>query len=140
MDARLAVEQFLGLKAGDAHIIRNAGGIVTEDVLRSFIISHHLLGTQEFMIINHTDCGLLAFKEQEFAAKLEEQTGASPVAPSRFYGFTDLEKNVRQQIQRVKFHPWIPKRIPVRGFIYNVKTGSLREVFPTFSTRTRTGR
>src|SRR5580704_9186961 len=85
MDARLTVEQFLGLKTGDAHIIRNAGGVVTEDALRSLIISHHLLGTQEFMIINHTDCGMLTFKDQELAEKLEGETGASPVAPSRFY-------------------------------------------------------
>jgi carbonic anhydrase len=128
MDARLTVEQFLGLKTGDAHIIRNAGGIVTEDALRSLIVSHHLLGTQEFMIINHTDCGMLTFKDQELAGKLEAGTNASPVAPSRFYSFTDVENNVRQQIQRVKSHPWIPKHIPVRGFVYDVKSGSLREV------------
>jgi carbonic anhydrase len=138
MDARLTVEQFLGLKTGDAHIIRNAGGIVTEDALRSLILSHHLLGTQEFMIINHTDCGMLTFKDQELAAKLEAGTNASPVAPSRFYSFTDVENNVRQQIQRVKTHPWIPKQIPVRGFVYDVKTGSLREVSATTTARAQT--
>src|SRR3970040_716470 len=100
MDARMTVSQLLGLKTGEAHIIRNAGGIVTEDALRSLIISHHLLGTQEFMIINHTDCGMLTFKDEE----------------------------LRKQIQKVKSHPWVPKHIPVRGFIYDVKTGRLNEV------------
>src|SRR4029077_15631155 len=138
MDARLTVEQFLGLKTGDAHIIRNAGGIVTEDALRSLIISPHLLGTQEFMIINHTDCGMLTFKDQELAGKLEAGTNASPVAPSRFYSFTDVENNVRQQIQRVKTHPWIPKQIPVRGFVYDVKSGSLREVSAAATARAQT--
>ena len=140
MDARLTVEQFLGLKTGDAHIIRNAGGIVTEDVLRSLIISHHLLGTQEFMIVNHTDCGMLTFKDQELAEKLEKSTNTSPVAPSRFYSFTDLDSNVRQQIQRVKAHPWIPKHISVRGFVYDVKTGALREVVAVTTPQTQTAR
>jgi carbonic anhydrase len=128
MDARLTVEQLLGLKTGDAHIIRNAGGIVTEDAIRSLIISHHLLGTQEFIIINHTDCGMLTFKDEELEAKLEAATNAAAVTPQRFYAFPDLEKNVRQQIQRVKSHPWIPENISVRGFIYNVKTGKLKEI------------
>ena len=128
MDARLTVEQLLGLKTGDAHIIRNAGGIATEDVIRSLIISHHLLGTQEFIIINHTDCGMLTFKDEELEAKLEAATNAVAVSPQRFYAFPDLEKNVRQQIQRVKSHPWIPENISVRGFIYDVKTGKLKEI------------
>jgi carbonic anhydrase len=128
MDARLTVEQMLSLKTGDAHIIRNAGGIVTEDALRSLIISHHLLGTQEFMIINHTDCGMLTFKDEELRAKLQGQTGTATVAPVHFYAFNDLEENVRQQIQKVKSHPWIPQHISVRGFIYEVKTGKLNEV------------
>src|ERR1700758_1078874 len=128
MDARLTVEQALGLKTGESHIIRNAGGIVTEDAIRSLIISHHLLGTQEFIIINHTDCGMLTFKDEDLTAKLESETNASAVSPSRFYAFPDLEKNVRQQIQRVKAHPWIPAHISVRGFIYDVKTGKLNEV------------
>ena len=140
MDARLTVEQFLGLKTGDAHIIRNAGGIVTEDALRSLIISHHLLGTQEFMIINHTDCGMLTFKDQELAEKLEKLTNTSPVAPSRFYSFADLDSNVLQQIRRVKAHPWIPKHIPVRGFVYDVKTGALREVVAVTTPQTQTAR
>jgi len=128
MDARLTVEQMLGLKTGDAHIIRNAGGIVTEDAIRSLIISHHLLGTQEFVIINHTDCGMLTFKDDELRAKLEQTTGTATIAPVHFHAFSDLEQNVRQQMQRVKSHPWIPKEIPVRGFVYDVKTGRLGEV------------
>lgn len=128
MDARLTVEEMLGLKTGDAHIIRNAGGIVTEDALRSLIISHHLLGTQEFMIINHTDCGMLTFKDEQLRAKLQQQTGTATVVPSHFHAFSDVAENVRQQIQKVKSHPWIPKHIPVRGFVYDVKTGRLTEV------------
>ena len=128
MDARLTVSQLLGLKTGEAHIIRNAGGIVTEDALRSLIISLHLLGTQEFMIINHTDCGMLTFQDEDLRKKLQQQTGTAVVSPVYFHAFANLEENVRQQIQRVKSHPWIPKRVPVRGFIYDVKTGKLSEV------------
>src|SRR2546427_12941169 len=128
MDARLIVSQILGLKAGDAHIIRNAGGIVTEDALRSLIISHQLLGTQEFIISNHTDCGMLTFKDEDLRSRLIQQTGSSPVAPVAFHAFRDLEENVRQQVQKIKSHPWLPKSIPVRGFIYDVKTGRLKEV------------
>ena len=128
MDARLTIEDILGLKTGEAHIIRNAGGIVTEDALRSLIISHHLLGTREMMIINHTDCGMMTFQEQELRAKLQEQTGTATVAPACFHSFGDLEENVRQQIQKVKSHPWIPGDIPVRGFVFDVKTGKLNEV------------
>src|SRR5881397_1842717 len=128
MDARLTVEQALGLKTGEAHIIRNAGGIVTEDALRSLIISHELLGTQEFIIINHTECGMLTFKDEDLRSKLQKQTGTAAVAPTAFHAFSNLEENVRQQIQKVKSHPWVPKQISVRGFVYDVKTGRLREV------------
>jgi len=128
MDARLTVEAFLGLKTGDAHIIRNAGGIVTEDALRSLIISHHLLGTQEFLIINHTDCGMLTFKDAELRARLEQQTGTTTTVPATFHAFGNLEENVRQQVQKVKSHPWVPKDIPVRGFVYDVKSGRLTEI------------
>lgn len=128
MDARLTVEPMLGLKTGDAHIIRNAGGIVTEDAVRSLLISHHLLGTQEFIIINHTDCGMLTFKDEELRAKLQQLSGTATVAPVHFHAFGNLEENVRQQVQRVKSHPWVPKNIPVRGFIYDVRTGKLTEV------------
>ncbi|MBZ5514577.1 MAG: carbonic anhydrase [Acidobacteriia bacterium] len=128
MDARLTVSQLLGLKTGEAHIIRNAGGVATEDALRSLIISHHLLGTQEFMVINHTDCGMLTFKDDDLRGRLQRQTGTATVAPVHFYSFTRLEDNVREQIQRIKSHPWIPKHVVVRGFIYDVKTGKLNEV------------
>ena len=137
MDARLIVSQILGLKAGDAHIIRNAGGIVTEDALRSLIISHHLLGTQEFIIINHTDCGMLTFKDEDLRSKLQKQTGTAAVAPVAFHAFSNLEENVRQQIQKVRSHPWLPKQISVRGFVYDVKTGRLREVVEARPTSAR---
>jgi carbonic anhydrase len=128
MDARLTVEQVLGLKTGDAHIIRNAGGIVTEDAIRSLIISHTLLGTQEFMIINHTDCGMLTFKNEDLKSRLKQETQVTASTPETFHTFGDVENNVREQIQKVKSHPWIPKEIPVRGFVYDVSTGRLNEV------------
>ena len=128
MDCRIPLENCLGLKPGDAHMIRNAGGIATEDALRSLIISHHLLDTQEFIIINHTDCGLLKVKEYELRQRLAEKMGAIASEPAHFHGFDDLETNVREQVHRVRSHPWIPKQIPVRGFIYDVKTGRLKEV------------
>jgi len=128
MDSRILFERCLGLHPGDAHMIRNAGGIATDDALRSLIVSHHLLDTQEFIIINHTDCGLLKVKEYELRSHLTEKMGAIASEPSHFYAFDDLEKNVREQVQRVKSHPWIPKHIPVRGFIYDVKTGKLDEI------------
>jgi carbonic anhydrase len=127
MDARLTVEQLLGLKTGDAHIIRNAGGIATEDALRSLIISHHLLGTQEFIVINHTDCGMVTFSDAELLNKLEEQTGESAIAPVHFHAFKNVEENVRQQVARIKSHPYV-RNIPVRGFDYDVKSGKLKEV------------
>ena len=128
MDARLTVEPMLGLRTGDAHIIRNAGGIATDDALRSLIISYQLLGTREFLVINHTDCGMLTFEDAELCDQLEQQTGASAVAPAHFHAFADLEGNVRRQVRRIRSHPWIPAEIPVRGFIYDVKTGRLREI------------
>ena len=130
MDCRLHVSKLLGLELGDAHIIRNAGGIVTEDVLRSLIVSCHIAETREIMIINNTGCGMLTFKGEELAAKLQQETGKVPVAPARFYAFTDLEENVRQQMRKVRSHPWIPESISVRGFIYDVDTGRLSEVSP----------
>jgi len=134
MDARLTIEQILGLETGEAHIIRNAGGVATEDALRSLLISHHLLGTQEFLLINHTDCGMLTFKDEDLRDRLEKQAGTAVVAPVHFHAFGDLESNVRRQIERVRSHPWIPKQIPVRGFIYDVKTGRLREIEPSVKT------
>ncbi len=128
MDARLTVERVLGLKTGDAHVIRNAGGIVTEDALRSLLISHYLLGTEEFMIINHTDCGMLTFRDEDLRARLQASSETAAVVPAHFYVFSELEQNVREQIQKVRSHPWVPNAIPVRGFVYDVKTGRLNEV------------
>jgi carbonic anhydrase len=130
MDSRILFEHCLGLKPGDAHMIRNAGGIATEDALRSLIVSHPLLDTQEFIILNHTDCGLLKVQEYELRQRLTEKTGAIASEPAHFYAFDDLEENLRRQMQRVKSHPWIAAQIPVRGFIYDVKTGKLAEVKP----------
>lgn len=128
MDSRILFEHCLGLHPGDAHMIRNAGGIATEDALRSLIVSHHLLDTQEFIIINHTDCGLLKVREDELKTHLTKKMGASSDTPSHFHAFDDLEANVLLQMKRVKSHPWIPNHIPVRGFVYDVKTGKLTEV------------
>ena len=128
MDARLTIEPMLGLKTGDAHIIRNAGGIVTEDAIRSLIISHQLLGTREFIIINHTDCGMLTFKDEDLVSELQRSSHTTAVAPAHFYAFSNLEVNVRQQIQKVKSHTWVPDSVPVRGFIYDVTSGILSEV------------
>jgi len=128
MDARMTVEQMLGLKTGEAHIIRNAGGILTEDALRSLIISYQLLGTREFMFIHHTDCGMLTFKDEELSAKLRKSTGTAAVVPTEFHAFVDPAEDVRLQVEKARSHPWIPKDIPIRGFIYDVKTGKLNEV------------
>ena len=128
MDARLTLEPMLGVNTGDAHIIRNAGGVATDDALRSLIISCHLLGTREFMVINHTDCGMLTFSDAELEGRLRSSLGPSSVGPTQFHSFKDPSENVRAQIQRIQSHPWIPKDIAVRGFVYDVKTGNLQEV------------
>jgi len=128
MDSRILFERCLGLHPGDAHMIRNAGGIATDDAIRSLLVSHHLLDTQEFIIINHTDCGLLRVKEEELKSRLTEKMGTAAGAPAHFHAFDDLEENVREQVRRVRMHPWIPKHVPVRGFVYDVKTGKLTEV------------
>lgn len=127
MDTRFSIRT-LGLKTGDAHIIRNAGGIVTDDSLRSLLVSHYLLDTQEFMVINHTDCGLMHATEEELRARIQKQTGTAAVAPAFFYAFQDIEENVRNQIQKLRTHPWVPKKIAVRGFVYDVTSGRLREI------------
>ena len=128
LDCRVHVSQLLGLELGEAHIIRNAGGIVTEDVLRSLIISCHIGGTRELIIINNTKCGMLTFTDEELERQLQKETGQFPVVPARFLAFTDLEENVRQQIHKVRSHPWIPESILLRGFVYDVDTGGLSEV------------
>ncbi|MGH9534400.1 MAG: beta-class carbonic anhydrase [Terriglobales bacterium] len=131
MDARLAVHRMLGLAEGDAHVIRNAGGIVDADALRSLIVSHHELGTQEFMLIHHTGCGMLGLRDDALRARLRQATGIDADAPSRFYGFADLEADLREQMAKIRAHPWIPSSVTVRGFIFDVATGRLREVAPT---------
>lgn len=129
MDPRLTdLGHIAGLKIGDADIIRNAGSAITEDSLRSLLVSTRVLGTREIMIINHTDCGMLTFKDDELMAKLEQFTGSAAIVPQRFYSFTDPETNTWEQVQKVRAHSWIPKHIPVRGFVYDVKTGRMREV------------
>jgi carbonic anhydrase len=127
MDTRLSIRT-LGLREGDAHIIRNAGGIVTDDTLRSLIVSHYLLGTEEFMIINHTDCGLMHTSEHDLRSRIQNRTGTAAVAPAFFYAFQNIEENVRHQLQKLLTHPWIPKSIAIRGFVYDVATGQLREI------------
>ncbi len=128
MDSRMTVEEMLGLKTGDAHIIRNAGGVVTEDVIRSLLISHHLLGTRDFVIINHTECGMLTFQDADLRERLERQSGTAVISPEHFYAFTDLTANVRRQMQKLRAHPWIPREIAVAGLIFDVHTGRLSEV------------
>lgn len=127
MDTRLSIRT-LGLKTGDAHILRNAGGIVTEDALRSLVVSHYLLGTEQIMVINHTDCGLMHTSEHDLRARVENRTGTAVVAPAFFYTFTNVEENVRKQLQKLRTHPWIPNTVEVRGFVYDVTSGLLREI------------
>jgi carbonic anhydrase len=127
MDTRLSIRA-LGLKTGDAHIIRNAGGIVTDDVVRSLVVSHYLLGTEEIMVINHTDCGLMHSTEHDLRTRIQNRTGADVVAPAFFYAFQDLEENVRNQLQKLHTHAWIPQTVSIRGFVYDVTTGLLREI------------
>ena len=127
MDTRLSIRT-LGLKTGDAHIIRNAGGIVTDDSLRSLLVSHYLLGTEEFMVINHTDCGLMHTSEQDLRTRIQNHAGTAAIAPAFFYAFQNIEENVRHQLQKLRTHPWIPEKVMVRGFVYDVTTGLLREI------------
>lgn len=127
MDARLNVEQALGLANGEAHIIRNAGAIASEDAVRSLVLSHHALGTREIMIIGHTECGVLGLNDGELRTRMESQFGPAE-HPASFHGFSDLEDSIREQIAEVKSHPWLRGRVLVRGFTYNVTTGALREV------------
>ena len=126
MDARLNPYPILGLSIGDAHVIRNAGGVITDDEIRSLAISQHLLGTEEIMLIHHTDCGMLTFSDAEFEQMLEQQAGQRPEWRPR--SFPDLEEDVRDSIKRITESPFIPRKDEVRGFIYDVKTGRLDEV------------
>jgi carbonic anhydrase len=130
MDTRLSIRT-LGLKTGDAHIIRNAGGIVTDDAVRSLIVSHYLLGTEEIMVVNHTDCGLMHTNEQDLRNRIQNRAGTAAVAPAFFYTFQNIDENVRHQLQKLRSHPWIPDTVAVRGFVYDVTTGRLREIKDT---------
>ena len=126
MDARLETGALLGLVEGDAHVIRNAGGVVTDDVIRSLTISQRLLGTREVMLIHHTDCGMLTFTDADLKQQILDDTGVKP--PFDMEAFTDLDEDVRQSIDRVKASPFIPYTDQVRGFVYDVEFGQLREV------------
>jgi carbonic anhydrase len=126
MDARLHVSGILGLKEGEAHVIRNAGGVATDDVIRSLAISQRLLGTAEIILIHHTDCGMLTFTDDAFRSAIQDETGIKP--PWSPESFTNLEEDVRQSIARIKASPFIPHKDAIRGFIFDVATGKLNEV------------
>jgi len=126
MDARLSPYVMLGLNEGDAHVIRNAGGVITDDEIRSLAISQRLLGTEEIMVIHHTDCGMLTFTDDDFRRQIQEETGVKPQWAAE--AFPELEEDVRQSIARIEASPFIPNKDSVRGFVYEVETGKLREV------------
>jgi carbonic anhydrase len=126
MDARIDVHAILGLGVGDAHVIRNAGGVVTDDEIRSLSISQRLLGTEEIILIHHTDCGMLTFTDDVFKRSIQDETGIKPEWAAE--SFDNLEEDVRQSIARIKASPFIPHTGSVRGFVYEVETGRLREV------------
>jgi carbonic anhydrase len=125
MDARLTVEDVLGLRTGDAHIIRNAGGLATDDAIRSLVISQHLLGTEEVIVIEHTGCGMLTFEDEPVRTSIAESTGVDVDLPLQ--PFPDLEENLKAQVARIRAHPWV-KPVPVSGLVYEVETGRLRPV------------
>jgi carbonic anhydrase len=126
MDARLIPTRVLGLNEGEAHILRNAGGVVTDDAIRSLAISQHLLGTEEIVLLHHTDCGMLTFTDEELAGKLEAETGERPQWSAN--AFSDLDQDIRDSIARLRESPFIPNKDSIRGFVYDVKTGELREI------------
>jgi carbonic anhydrase len=128
MDARIDPVRVLGLGIGDAHIMRNAGGVVTDDAIRSIAVSQRLLGTSEIMLIHHTDCGMLTFRDDDLKAQIEAECGVRP--DFAFEAFTDLDRNIRESIARIEASPFIPIKRSVRGFVYEVETGKLREVTP----------
>jgi carbonic anhydrase len=126
MDARVNPYAILGLQEGDAHVIGNAGGVVTDDEIRSLSISQRLLGTEEIILIHHTDCGMLTFTDDEFRRSVQDDVGIKPTWAAET--FPDLDEDVRQSIARIKASPFIPRKDSVRGFVYEVETGRLREV------------
>jgi carbonic anhydrase len=127
MDTRITLTA-LGLKPQDAHFIRNAGGIVTDDALRSLIVSHYFLGTNEVMVINHTDCGLMKHTEAEMHEHIEKEAGVADTPPVDFHAFKDVENNVREQLAKLRSHSWVRDKLTIRGFVFDVKTGKLKEV------------
>ncbi len=130
-DPRLTnIGQMLGIADADVDMIRNFGTVIDDDSIRSLVLSTRLLGSREIMIINHTDCGMLKFTDGEMEDRLRKETGRAAIAPAKFYSFTDAEANTKEQIQKARSHPWIAQEIPVRGFVFDVKTGRLSEVFP----------
>lgn len=128
MDARINIETALGLQYGDAHIIRNAGGTVTNDVLRSAIVSTNVLGTREIMLINHTGCGMMRYTDHSLRHELSQHYGPTDQAPPDFFTFTELNSHVIDQVAILKNHPWIPRDTTIRGFTYDVETGQLHEI------------
>jgi len=126
MDARIDVGRMLGTQEGDAHVIRNAGGIVTDDVIRSLMISQHLLGTREVIVVQHTQCGMLGFSDTELGDKLERETGQRP--PFEIGSFSDLEVNLRESLESIRSSPFVAEKDAIRGFVFEVETGRLREV------------
>ncbi|AGM05466.1 beta-class carbonic anhydrase [Amycolatopsis keratiniphila] len=128
MDARLNVYGALGLQEGEAHVIRNAGGVVTEDEIRSLAISQRLLGTREIILIHHTDCGMLTFTDDDFKKSIQEEVGVKPAWAAEAFG--DVDEDVRQSISRIRNSPFIPEKDSVRGFVFDVATGKLNEVIP----------
>jgi carbonic anhydrase len=126
MDARLSVYAILGLNEGEAHVIRNAGGVITDDAIRSLAISQRLLGTREIVLIHHTECGMLSFTDDEFKRAIQDDTGIKP--PWSAESFTDLDEDVRQSVARIKASPFVPHKDAIRGFVFDVATGKLTEV------------
>ena len=126
MDARLDVYRILGLNEGEAHVIRNAGGVITDDEIRSLAISQRLLGTQEIILIHHTDCGMLTFTDDQFKKSIQDETGIKPGWAAE--SFPDLDEDVRQSIARIKASPFVPHQDQIRGFVFDVATGKLNEV------------
>jgi len=130
-DPRLSgIVRMLGLADADVDMIRNVGTVIDDDSIRSLIVSTRLLGTREIMIINHNECGMSTFGDQELEDRLRAETGATPIAPARFYSFTDVEQNTKEQVAKVRTHPWISPDVPVRGFVFDVHTGRMAEVVP----------
>ncbi|HEY6130008.1 MAG TPA: carbonic anhydrase [Candidatus Acidoferrum sp.] len=127
MDSRMDLEQLLGLRVGDAHMIRNAGGIATDDAIRSLILSTHLLGTRAIAVIQHTQCGLMSITDEAFRWRLSTETGRDASHLS-FHAFRDMDDNISEQVRRIREQPFLPKQIQVRGYAYDVTTGSLREI------------